>query len=144
MQGISQTLRRIVRLLDSRSIPHMLIGGLALPAYGQIRTTQDVDVLLVVSDPTIRGVTAAARMRDLIKEMRTKVGAVVLAVNRVKNGLPQEIGKAVSDFGLELVATVPEDPNLSELDIKGKPIIELPEDSPLRRSVNEIVSKFKL
>jgi CO dehydrogenase maturation factor len=108
------------------------------------QTTQDVDLLLIVSDVTMRGITTAARMKDLIKEMRTKVGKVRLAVNRVKNGLPQEIGKAIGDFGLELVATVPEDPNLADLDIKGKPIIELPEDSPLRQAAKEIISKLAL
>ena len=108
------------------------------------QTTRDVDFLLIVSDVTMRGVTTAARMKDLIKEMRTKVGKVSLAVNRVKNGLPQEIGKAVNDFGLELVATVPEDQNLTELDIKGKPIIELPENSPLRQAAKEIISKLAL
>jgi CO dehydrogenase maturation factor len=108
------------------------------------QTTQDVDFLLIVSDVTMRGITTAARMKELIKEMRTKVGKVRLAVNRVKDGLPQEIGKAISDFGLELVATVPEDPNLADLDIKGKPIIGLPEDSPLRLAAKEIISKLAL
>jgi len=108
------------------------------------QTTRDVDFLLIVSDVTMRGITAAARMKDLIKEMRTKVGKVGLAVNRLKNGLPQEIGKAVTDFGMELVATVPEDPNLPDLEIKGKPITELPENSPLRAGAREIISKFGL
>jgi len=108
------------------------------------QTTRDVDFLLIVSDVTMRGVTTAARMKDLIKEMRTKVGKVSLAVNRVKNGLPQEIGKAIDDFGLDLVTTVPEDQNLTDLDIKGKPIIELPENSPLRQAAKEIISKLAL
>jgi len=108
------------------------------------QTTRDVDFLLVVSDPTMRGITAAARMKELIKEMRTKVGEVYLAVNRVKDGLPQEIGKAVKDFGLELIASIPEDTNLAGLEIKGKPIIELPENSPLRLGVKEIIGKFGL
>jgi CO dehydrogenase maturation factor len=108
------------------------------------QTTRDVDFLLIVSDVTMRGLTAAARMKDLIKEMRAKVGKVGLAVNRVKNGLPPEIGKAAGDFGLELVATVAEDPNLSDLEIKGKAITELPENSALRAGAREIVSKFGL
>jgi CO dehydrogenase maturation factor len=108
------------------------------------QTTRDVDFLLIVSDVTMRGITAAARMKDLIKEMRTKVGKVGLVVNRVKNGLPQEIGKAASDFGLDLIATVAEDPNLADLEIKGKPITELPENSPLRSGAKEIISKFGL
>ncbi len=108
------------------------------------QTTRDVDFLITVSDPTMRGITAAARMKDLIKEMRTKVGKIGVAVNRVKNGLPQEIGKAVDDFGLDLIATIAEDPNLAGLEIKGKPIIELPEDSPLRQGAKEIISKLGL
>jgi CO dehydrogenase maturation factor len=108
------------------------------------QTTRDVDFLLIVSDVTMRGITAAARMQELIKEMRAKVGKVGLAVNRVKNGLPPEIGKAAADFGLELVATVAEDPNLPDLEIKGKAITELPENSPLRSGTREIISKFGL
>jgi CO dehydrogenase maturation factor len=108
------------------------------------QTTRDVDFLLIVTDVTMRGLTAAARMKDLIKEMRAKVGKVGLAVNRVKNGLPPEMGKAASDFGLEVVATVAEDSNLSDLEIKGKAITELPENSALRAGAREIISKFGL
>jgi len=108
------------------------------------QTTRDVDFLLIVSDVTMRGITAAARMQDLIKEMRAKVGKIGLAVNRVKNGLPPEISKAAGDFGLDLVATVAEDPNLADLEIKGKPITDLPEDSPLRAGAREIISRFGL
>jgi CO dehydrogenase maturation factor len=105
------------------------------------QTTQDVDFLIIISDPTMRGITAAARVKDLIKEMRTKVGKVGMVVNRVRNGLPPEIEKAVHDFGLDLIATIPEDPNLSELEIKGRPIIELPEGSPLRVGAQQILAK---
>jgi len=108
------------------------------------QTARDVDILITVSDVTVRGITAAARMKDLIGEMRTRVGKICLVVNRVKNGLPQEIDKAISDFGLNLIATAAEDPNLAELEIKGRPIIELPEDSPLRLGVKEMVSKLGL
>jgi CO dehydrogenase maturation factor len=108
------------------------------------QTTRDVDVLLLVSDPTIRGITAAARMRDLIGELRTKVGKICLIVNRVKNGLPREIEKAVADFGLQLIATVPEDPYISDLEIKGTPLIELPQDSPLQVKAREIANLLQL
>jgi CO dehydrogenase maturation factor len=40
------------------------------------QTTRDVDVLLIMSDPTIKGVTTAARMKKLIEEMRSNVGKV--------------------------------------------------------------------
>jgi CO dehydrogenase maturation factor len=108
------------------------------------QTTQDIDILVIITDPTMRGLTAAARVRDLIKEMRTKVDKVFLVINRVRNGLPPELDKAVKDFGLNLITTITEDPNLPELEIKGKPIIELPEGSPLRAGVQEIIARSGL
>ncbi|GAH28317.1 unnamed protein product [marine sediment metagenome] len=108
------------------------------------QTTRDVDVLLLISDPTIRGITAAARMRDLIGELRTKVSKIRLIVNRVKNGLPQEIEKAIDDFGLQLIATIPEDPYIADLEIKGTPLIELPQDSPLQAKVKEVANSLGL
>jgi CO dehydrogenase maturation factor len=108
------------------------------------QTTQDVDSLLVVTDPTMRGLNAAARVKDLINEMRTKVGGVYLVVNRVRNGLPEEIEKAAKDFGLNLITTIAEDPNLPDLEIKGIPLVELPDDSQLRVGVQEIITKIGL
>jgi CO dehydrogenase maturation factor len=72
------------------------------------------------------------------------VGKIGLAVNRVRNGLPQELKKAIDEYGLELVATIPEDLELADLEIKGKAIVELPADSPLRKGVEEIIGKFGL
>jgi CO dehydrogenase maturation factor len=108
------------------------------------QTTRDVDYLLIVSDPTMRGITAAGRMKELIKEMRTSVGKVAMVVNRVKNGLPEEISQAVNGFGMDLISAIPEDPNLPELEIKGKPIIELSDNSPLRKGVRQILDKLGL
>jgi CO dehydrogenase maturation factor len=108
------------------------------------QTTRDVDILLIMSDPTIRGITVAARIRDLIKELRTKVGKISLVVNRVNGKLPSEIEKAIIDSRLELITTIPEDPNMANLEIKGRPVIELPQDSPLRLKVKEIAKSLLL
>jgi hypothetical protein len=45
----SRALRKLTTALDKLSIPHMLIGGFALAAYGQIRATQDVDLAIQAS-----------------------------------------------------------------------------------------------
>jgi len=108
------------------------------------RTTRDIDILLIISDPTIRGVTAAARMKELMKELRTRTGKIYLAVNRVKDGLPKEIGEAINKSGLNLIAIIPEDPNIAPLEVKGAPLVELPPDSPLQSGVREIVTKLGL
>lgn len=99
------------------------------------QTTRDVDILLLTSDPTIRGVSAAARMKELIGELRTHVGRIALVVNRVSESLPQEIEQAIEEAKLELIGVLPEDPGMMELEIRGAPLTELPSESPLQQGV---------
>jgi len=108
------------------------------------QTTRDIDILLIVSDPSLRGVTTAARMKELIKELRTHVGKVALVVNRVKGELSPELASAIKQAGLDLIVTIPDDPAISALDAAGKPVVELPDDSPLKQAVKEIVRKLDL
>lgn len=108
------------------------------------QTTRDVDVLLLMSDPTMKGITTAARMRDLIKELRSNVGKVGLVVNRVRGELSPEIKKAIGESNLKVIALIPEDPNIEELEMKGRPVIELPQKSPVQSKVKEIADDLFL
>jgi len=108
------------------------------------QTTRDVDVLLIMSDPTMRGITTAARMKDLIGELRSKIGNVGLIVNRVKGELSPEIKKAIDESNLQIIALIPEDHNLEALELKARPIIELPEESPLQLKVKEMIEGLGL
>ena len=108
------------------------------------QTTRDVDVLLVMSDPTIRGITVAARMKDLIGELRSNVGKVGLIVNRVKGELSPEIKKVIDESGLQVIAMISEDPDMAGLEMKGRPVTELPQKSPLQLKVKEIVEGLRL
>ena len=107
-------------------------------------TTRDVDVLLIMSDPTIRGVTVATRMKDLIGELRSNVGKVGLIVNRVKGELSPEIKRIIDESGLQVIALIPEDPDMAGLEMKGRPVTELPQESPLQLKVKEIAEGLRL
>jgi CO dehydrogenase maturation factor len=102
------------------------------------QTTRDVDVLLIMSDPTMKGITTAARMKKLIEELRSNVGKVGLIVNRVRGELSPEIKKAIEESGLQIVALIPEDPDMAGLEMQGKPVTGLPPESPLQLKVKEI------
>jgi CO dehydrogenase maturation factor len=105
------------------------------------RTTQDVDLLILVSDPSLRGIIAAGRVAELVDELKTAVGAIYLVVNRV-NGetLPEPLLKAIEDHNLKLGGLIPADPAVNELDALGEPIVKLPEDAPARRSLEALLA----
>jgi CO dehydrogenase maturation factor len=105
------------------------------------RTTRDVDLLLLVSDPSLRGIIAAGRVVELVDELKTEVGQVYLVVNRVNgDALPPPLMKAIEEHKLKLAGLIPADPAVNELDGLGQPIVRLPEDAPSRRSLEAILS----
>jgi len=108
------------------------------------QTTRDVDALLLMSDPTMKGVTTAARMNELIRELRSNVGKIGLVINRVRGELSPEIGKAIEDSGLHILALIPEDPDMAGLEMQGRPVTGLPPESPLLLKVKEIVKDLDL
>ena len=108
------------------------------------QTTRDVDILLIMCDPTIKGVTTAARMKQLIVELRSNVDKVGLVVNRVRGELSPEIRKVIDDSGLQVFALVPEDPDIAGLEMQGRPVTELSQKSPLQLKIKEIAEGFRL
>lgn len=105
------------------------------------RTTQDVDLLLLVSDPTLRGIIAAGRAAELVDELKTAVEATYLIVNRVNgDSLPEALMEAIEKHNLKLAGLVPADPAVNDLDALGEPIIKLPEDAPSRRALEMILA----
>ncbi len=105
------------------------------------RTTRDVDLLFVVSDPTLRGIIAAGRVAEVVDELKTSVGAIYLIVNRVNGDtLPESLRNIIEEHNLKLAGLIPADPAVNELDAQGQPIVALPEDAPIRRSLEAILA----
>jgi len=98
------------------------------------RTTRDVDLLVLLSDVSVRGVETAARALELIRELKTAVGRHMLVLTRTDT-VPPELETAVRARGLSIDATIPEDEELRRLDAAGKPLVEVGEDSPALAAV---------
>ncbi|MBM3956923.1 MAG: AAA family ATPase [Gemmatimonadetes bacterium] len=136
---LRQTLDRLTNAYD-----YVVIDNEAGMEHISRRTTRDVHILLLVSDPTLRGITAAARAQELLGELRARVETVRLVVNRVDGTLPPEIAQAIDKHGLQLAATVPSDDDVRNLDTVGRPFVELPAHSPVVKAVSELAERLGL
>ncbi len=94
-------------------------------------TQKDIDLLILVSDPSRRGLTAACRIAGLVRGLPMKVGKMALVVNRVQKEPGSWPDEVVETFGTERIALLPSDPLLAEFDIEGKPAVALPEDASI-------------
>ena len=127
-----------------RNYDYIVIDSEAGMEHISRQTTRDVDILLIISDLTQRGVKTAGEIKELVKEMRTQVGKVCLVVNRAPSDLPPEIRETIDSLGFELVATIPSDPQISDLEVKGLPITQLPQESALWSGVRELAANVGL
>jgi CO dehydrogenase maturation factor len=127
----------------SGSYDYVVIDNEAGLEHLSRRTTQDVDLLLIVSDPTLRGIIAAGRVAELIDELDTAVGAAYLVVNRVNgDDLSEPLKAAIAEQKLNLAGLLPADSAVNDLDAMGQPIVALPEDAPVRRTLETILASL--
>ncbi len=105
-------------------------------------TTKNVDILLIVTDTSRRGLQAAARIRKLAEELNIGMAKSYLVINQARNGPPDAVMEIIKAEGLELAGTIPEDETLYEYDLNGKPTIGMPEDSPAVRAAFEIFDRI--
>jgi len=108
------------------------------------RIAQDVDLLLVTSDPTARGIRSAGRVRELVKNLGLSVKRMALVVTMAEEGMEEILESEVRDTGLELAGFIPRDPLVTDYDLRGRPLVELPEDSPAWKAVMELAEKLEI
>jgi len=122
--------------------PYIVIDNEAGMEHISRLTTSNVDILLIVSDTSRRGLQAAVRINELSKDLNIGVGKSYLVVNQAKNGLSEDALKIVEDANLELAGTVPEDDMVYEYDLKGQPTMEMPDESRALKSAFKIFEEI--
>jgi CO dehydrogenase maturation factor len=121
--------------------PYMVIDNEAGMEHISRQTTRDVDHLFIVTDPTVRGLSAAGHIVGLTRELGTRIGHSYLVVNRVSGELPATLREAIADLGIPLIGTMPNDPQIADYDMVGRPLVELGNDSAVYRAVTGILEK---
>lgn len=102
------------------------------------------DILLIVSDPTQRGIMAAKRIHDLARELKLDIKKDYLIINRVDGELPAEVKEAADAAGLNIAGCVPEDELVSRYDTEGRPTAQLPDDAKSVKALNDILENVIL
>jgi CO dehydrogenase maturation factor len=137
--AVNHNLREVIDGL-SKHYAYVVIDNEAGMEHLSRRTTRDVQHLLVVSDPTQRGLVAARRIADLRNELGINVEQAYLIVNRVSGGeLHPNLRAFVDGLGLPLLGVIPADDDLAAFEFSGRPLIELGDDSPVYTAVAEML-----
>ncbi len=103
------------------------------------RTAGDVDLLVVLSDPSVRSLDTVKRVLDLVEELGAKVGRTAFAFTRVADGVPEGLREAARERGLPEALTIPEDVELRELDVRGEPLVGVSGESLAYQAVKDVL-----
>ncbi len=106
------------------------------------RTTQNIDVLLIISDHSVKGVRTVARIRDLVSELKLVVNRQSVIINFAPDKLAPLVTEELARLGIEPTALVPEDEEIYKYDLELKPLLELPDASKAVRAVNDLMARF--
>jgi CO dehydrogenase maturation factor len=139
----NNVLREVLDRL-ARNYRHIVIDSEAGLEHISRRTLLALDHLLIVSDCTVRGIHTAGRISALADEVGLNAKSRGLVVNRVPGGaLPPAMCRQAEATGLPLLATIPLDVQVADLDAGGTPVTAISHDAPARLALNDLMEKLQ-
>jgi CO dehydrogenase maturation factor len=139
--AVNHNLREVVDSI-SKSYRYVVIDNEAGMEHLSRRTTRDVQHLLMVSDPTQRGIVTTERIQEMVKDLDINIENIHLILNRVMGDLPDPLKERINAMGANFLGTVPADSNLMEFEFSGRPLVELGDQSPVYQAVSSMMGKI--
>lgn len=140
--AVNHNLRDVVDAI-SRNYRYVVIDNEAGMEHLSRRTTRDVDVLLVVSDPTQRGIVAAERIAGFRHELGINIKEAYLILNNMPTEtVPAPLQTRVDGMDLPLLGVVPRSDELVEFEFSGRPLVELGDDSAVYGALRPLFERI--
>lgn len=123
------------KFLDELSLQYkfVVIDNEAGMEHLSRRTTNDIDLLCVVTEPTAIGEVTAQRIVHLSSQLPLAVRNVGVVWNRA------DTSKKLN--GIDIFGHIPYDPSVSHASMQGKTVFDLEEDDPALEAVSRILER---
>lgn len=125
--------------------PFVVIDNEAGMEHLSRRTTNDVDILFVVAEPTLVGISSVERIVKITEELPITVRQKAIVLNRVHgNNISEKIRERVEGLGLEIASQIPFDQEVIALSSSGTPISRLSKENEVYKCVATLLERFKV
>ena len=135
----------IRKLIDdwSKNYDYVVMDNEAGLEHLSRRTTQNVDELLMVSDHSVKGLRAVARVRELVAELKLAVKRESVIINQVPNDeINPLLSQEMDRLGIAATAIIPIDEEMQRFDLEQRPLFDLPDTAKAVVAVNELMEKL--
>lgn len=128
----------------SEKYPYVVIDNEAGMEHLSRRTTHNVNILFIVSDPTQKGLITAKRINNLVDELKLEIDRRVLIINRVTDDSYNVLKNLVPDLPFEAAFDIPEDNDIFRIDLNARSVFELPPDSSALKATFDILNSLRI
>ena len=104
------------------------------------KTTEEVDALLLVSNHSVKGVRAIARIMELVDELKLRIKKKIVVINLVPDKLDPLVADELKRLKLKADVIIPQDEDLYRYDLEQKPLMEMPDNSPAVQAMDKLMS----
>jgi len=126
----------------AKRYPFVVLDNEAGMEHLSRRTTNDIDALILVAEPTPVSLRAVERISSLSLALPVTIRRRFLLLNRAGEEIDSAVREMIDRMNLEIFATVPYDRSVEEIVSNEEPVFSLPDDSPAYRVVRHKVGEF--
>ena len=98
-------------------------------------TTDSIDMLLIASDYSVKGIRTAARIRQIVAELKLDVKQSSFILTRVPDVLDKYVADELKTLGISPAALIPSCPEIERFDLEQRSLLDLPNTSPAVKAV---------
>jgi CO dehydrogenase maturation factor len=109
------------------------------------RIAQKVDLLVLISDPTRRGMDTIRRLHALAREMEIQFNRLAIIINRIrKDERESAVAELKRETGADYLVSLPENPELAEIGECGKSLWTVSSDNVVVKRLGSFLDQLFL
>ncbi len=124
----------------ARNYPFVVIDNEAGLENVSRRIVTAVDLLVIVTDPSQRGMATVERLWELTREMGVRYRQLAILVNRMRNGALNPLAwELKKETGAEFLIGLPEDEEIAVSNEQGKNLLEVSTGNLILEKLQELL-----
>jgi CO dehydrogenase maturation factor len=129
----------------SKVYPYVVLDNEAGLENLSRRIVQNVDLLVMVADPSSRGLQTVLRLHEMTGEMNIKYGKLAIVVNRLRRDeLPERVEEIKQITKADFVIGLPDCGEMAEIAEKGGNIMSASADNKIIKIIDDLLEQAGL
>jgi CO dehydrogenase maturation factor len=126
----------------SKNYPFIVVDNEAGMEHFSRKTAAHIDTLILCSNYSLKGLKTVKTLSEMVKDLKIEVRNRYLLVNRTPETLGSEFLAGIKDTGIPFLGHTVMDREIEESEIKGVPLLNMPDSSKTVQRFEEMLGKI--